>query len=204
MQEMYRTFPMLLREAFHRPAAPASQRWDSLFTPESFVWLYNQVHLNCSMILPASPWNVYASNLSRVKPEENRRRAVAALLEINSRATRLLLGDSSVATSTASDASSPLVPHLLSRSAGSGLFTLHSKMNHCCEPNAISDTHRTLQARLSAVAKRPIRAGEEITIDYVGFHRPGAAKLPSERQKVLREAYDFACSCKDPTCSCVA
>lgn len=50
-----------------------------------------------------------------------------------------------------------------------GLYTLHSHLNHSCRPNA-SVRHldqRTALSRITIVAKRPIKKGEELLISYV-------------------------------------
>lgn len=50
-----------------------------------------------------------------------------------------------------------------------GLYTLHSHLNHSCRPNA-SVRHldqRTALSRITIIAKRSIKAGEELLISYV-------------------------------------
>ncbi|KAG8985918.1 SET domain-containing protein 5 [Tulasnella sp. 427] len=49
------------------------------------------------------------------------------------------------------------------------LYRLHSHLNHSCSPN-VSVQHPLLDtqpAKISVVAKRPIAAGEELTVTYV-------------------------------------
>ena len=53
--------------------------------------------------------------------------------------------------------------------AHGGLYTLHSHLNHSCTPN-ISVRHleqRTALARITLIAKRVIRPGEELLVTYV-------------------------------------
>ncbi|RDB23340.1 putative protein lysine methyltransferase SET5 [Hypsizygus marmoreus] len=50
-----------------------------------------------------------------------------------------------------------------------GLYVLHSHLNHSCSPN-VSVRHldkRTALARITLLAKRPIKAGEELLVTYV-------------------------------------
>jgi hypothetical protein len=53
--------------------------------------------------------------------------------------------------------------------AHGGLYTLHSHLNHSCDPN-ISVRHldqRTALSRITVIAKREIAVGEELVITYV-------------------------------------
>ena len=53
--------------------------------------------------------------------------------------------------------------------AHGGLYTLHSHLNHSCDPN-ISVRHvdqRTALSRITVIAKRDIAVGEELVITYV-------------------------------------
>lgn len=57
----------------------------------------------------------------------------------------------------------------LNLEAHGGLYTLHSHLNHSCTPN-VSVRHldkRTALARITVLAKRPIKAGEELLVTYV-------------------------------------
>ncbi|TRM70310.1 hypothetical protein BD626DRAFT_390788 [Schizophyllum amplum] len=69
------------------------------------------------------------------------------------------------------------------------IFMQASRINHSCSPNAKWEWDRkTLSLTLRAV--RPIRAGEEITINYVDPAVPRA-----ERRASLRTTYHFDCNC---------
>jgi len=53
--------------------------------------------------------------------------------------------------------------------AHGGLYTLHSHLNHACNPN-VSVRHlelRTALSRITVLAQRPIEAGEELFVTYV-------------------------------------
>jgi len=74
-----------------------------------------------------------------------------------------------------------------------GLYTLHSHLNHDCDPN-VSVRHfdqRSALSRISVIAKRDIEPGEELLVSYVD---------PSLGVKARREklgAWNFgACRCK--------
>jgi hypothetical protein len=53
--------------------------------------------------------------------------------------------------------------------AHGGLYALHSHLNHSCSPN-VSVRHldqRTALSRITLLAQRPIKAGEELLVTYV-------------------------------------
>ncbi|KAF5329350.1 hypothetical protein D9619_008932 [Psilocybe cf. subviscida] len=74
-----------------------------------------------------------------------------------------------------------------------GIYTLHAHLNHSCDPN-VSVRHvdqRTALSRISLIAKRPIKAGEELLVTYVN------PKLGFKaRQEELRGWGFGACTCK--------
>ena len=83
------------------------------------------------------------------------------------------------------------------RFAESGLCIVHSRANHSCYPNAnfAWDAERGEQV-MWAVA--PIRAGEEITVSYVGDATeslPPAAATRQHRQRILHDSKGFSCAC---------
>jgi len=47
-----------------------SRKYEKLFDPKTFVWMYNIIQMNCSAINPQSPWEVYASNIKKIRPVE--------------------------------------------------------------------------------------------------------------------------------------
>lgn len=69
---------------------------------------------------------------------------------------------------------------------GYHLFGLFSFINHSCAPNSIIIQLENMQFKL--VALTDIKAGEEITVDYLGL-------VFEERQKQLQDRYNFICSC---------
>ena len=65
-----------------------------------------------------------------------------------------------------------------------------SRCNHSCSPNAAFGWDVELQeARLST--KRPIRAGDEVTINYLG-----ARGSRARRQRLLLKRFNFVCKCE--------
>ncbi|PPQ95821.1 hypothetical protein CVT26_015930 [Gymnopilus dilepis] len=80
----------------------------------------------------------------------------------------------------------------LNLEAHGGLYALHSHLNHSCDPN-ISVRHldqRNALSRITVIAKRPIKAGEELLVTYVN------PKLGYKaRQDELRGWGFGACTC---------
>lgn len=72
-------------------------------------------------------------------------------------------------------------------SPGLGMFTMHSRFNHSCIPNASLPTFTGPTHYL--IAAKDIAPGEEITFDY---HPYNVAKTRQERHACLQ----FACDCK--------
>jgi len=97
---------------------------------------------------------------------------------------------------------------------GSGLYVLHSKLNHSCEPNAeIRFPYNDF--RLQVVALRDISPGEEVVIDYLqgegdccddeeDIEDDGPCSSEAHhnhgywRKETLKRYYLFECSC--PRC----
>ncbi|TFK36548.1 hypothetical protein BDQ12DRAFT_609724 [Crucibulum laeve] len=81
----------------------------------------------------------------------------------------------------------------LNLEAHGGLYTLHSHLNHSCNPN-VSVRHfdkRNALSRITLVAKRPIKAREELLVTYVN---PQASY--QQRQSEL-QAWGFgSCRCE--------
>lgn len=80
----------------------------------------------------------------------------------------------------------------LNLEAHGGLYTLHSHLNHSCEPN-VSVRHldqRTSLARVTVIAKCDIKAGEELLVTYVNPQAPYSA-----RQNELQGWGFGACTC---------
>jgi hypothetical protein len=55
---------------------------------------------------------------------------------------------------------------MFTHAEASGLYLLHSKLNHSCQPNAIIQ-YRENKHRVYVVAIRDIHPGEEVTISYL-------------------------------------
>ena len=73
---------------------------------------------------------------------------------------------------------------------GFGLYRLLAKANHDCEPSCEAQAFNMADHTMDLTARRPLRAGEELTIMYVD------PKLPrSERRRRLASNYFFHCSC---------
>ena len=88
-----------------------------------------------------------------------------------------------------------------------GLFLVESAANHSCNPSAhVSPISGAGGSGIEMVAARPIAAGEEVTISYLGELPvpPGnAANAETEeaeaarrRRALLREQYLFECGCE--------
>jgi len=82
------------------------------------------------------------------------------------------------------------VPH----SAGTGLFAIHSSLNHSCRPNAevVGGLRHVKDAQIQVVALKSIKKGDEITISYIDDlkHRDR-----EDRHKELNGGYLFECAC---------
>lgn len=94
---------------------------------------------------------------------------------------------------------------------GSGLYRLHSKINHSCVPNAVVQFPDN-SSELQVVAIRQIEQGEEICISYVELDDCGSFMGESDddedavmaspsiqalnnRREMLRKFYLFECNC---------
>lgn len=188
----------LLKEALYK-----DDRYDRLFTPETFAWVYNIVQMNCSAIRPKSPWEVYVSNVQKIRPTQTLEVVVGHIMNLAELFARKY--------ELSEEERSLTIFHLLSRSTGNGLYVLHSCMNHSCEPNIEVHNEET-NANVHLVAKRPIEPDEELSIDYAGFrsakwqlrsgHPPGGLPRRDERQRFLHSTFGFTCFC--PKCQAEA
>lgn len=80
---------------------------------------------------------------------------------------------------------------------GTGLYAIHSKANHSCNPNAeVAFPFNNNELVLNAT--RSIEPGEEILISYLD--ECDRERSRHSRQKILRENYLFTCGC----CKCGA
>jgi len=71
-----------------------------------------------------------------------------------------------------------------------GLFLDASRINHSCSNNAHNNWNEHI-GRLTIHAMRDIQEGDEITITYMG-----GTHTYAERQRALREGFNFDCSCE--------
>lgn len=77
--------------------------------------------------------------------------------------------------------------------AGNGLFTIHSCMNHSCDPNAKQVLHDSItSARICIEAIKDIKQGDQIFISYIRNETPNT----DERKKELFLNYGFVCQCE--------
>jgi hypothetical protein len=73
---------------------------------------------------------------------------------------------------------------------GCGIFALQSKINHDCSPNSQARSCTFRSACVEVVALRPIAAGDEVSISYLG---PGMSV--GQRNADLLSNYGFKCAC---------
>lgn len=75
---------------------------------------------------------------------------------------------------------------------GAALYTIHSKINHSCVPNA-QPTFPHSNHTLALTAIGTIEAGDEISISYLD--ECSLERSRHSRQKELQENYLFVCQC---------
>lgn len=88
-----------------------------------------------------------------------------------------------------------LTRYLLDLEAHGGLYTLHSHLNHSCMPN-VSIRHfdqRTALSRITVIALKDIKAGDELVITYVN------PELNVKARQLELEAWGFG-TCQCPRC----
>ncbi|EFP81071.2 SET domain-containing protein 5 [Puccinia graminis f. sp. tritici] len=85
----------------------------------------------------------------------------------------------------------------LNREADHGLYLLHSRFNHSCDPNAVvlkhpgsEDIHKSAPSTIYVMARKDIAKDEEITLSYIN---PDLS-LDARRRKLF-EDYLFSCFC---------
>ena len=76
-------------------------------------------------------------------------------------------------------------------------------MNHCCDPCAEIRSQEYVDCNIDVVAKRDIKAGEEITISYInlGSSPSNSIVARNRRRRDLESKYLFHCRCSkcEPT-----
>ena len=91
--------------------------------------------------------------------------------------------------------------------SGQAIYPTHSRLNHSCAPNAVVVRNGAARAIVNVV--RPIGAGEEVCISYLGPVQVDDASA-AEGQKMdtharrleLRDRYSFWCCCAVCSCHC--
>eukprot|EP00158_Paraphelidium_tribonemae_P004216 Partr_v1_DN26639_c2_g1_i1_m69264 len=76
------------------------------------------------------------------------------------------------------------------RDIGVGLLTIGTFVNHSCEPNAGYRYKRGTGKTISFLARRDIKKGEEVCINYVDTDAPY-----EDRRNALLRQYGFECDC---------
>jgi len=76
---------------------------------------------------------------------------------------------------------------------GSGLYTVQSRCNHSCDPNAEVSFKGANTSELTLVALKEIHENEEICICYLDDCQRNRSR--HSRRKMLRENYLFECKC---------
>lgn len=82
---------------------------------------------------------------------------------------------------------------------GSALYALQSACNHSCDPNAKAHFINN-NYRLSMIAIRDIRCGEEVLVSYLD--ECTLSRSRHTRQKILMGNYLFKCSCMKCNVEC--
>lgn len=84
----------------------------------------------------------------------------------------------------------------------SGLYPRISRLNHSCNPNAIvtddedgEEQQQQQQQRLVVKAKRDVKCGEELLLNYLGDDDVKMGTPFVERRRKLEESWDFLCTC---------
>lgn len=164
------------------------KKYPNLMSKETYWQLFNSIHLNCSQVTPLSPFMVYIAHITRIRPIEKMKTIAEYIENMNTFAANQL----DMETAGASE----MVFQKRTKSVGSALFSLHSQMNHSCQPNVKVVTNRYSSAKIEVVAQKSILKGEEICIDYIGFNLQKSFKVYDERQKIIQDRYSFLCECK--------
>ncbi|GAA99810.1 uncharacterized protein L969DRAFT_21194 [Mixia osmundae IAM 14324] len=86
----------------------------------------------------------------------------------------------------------------LNREDDGGVYALHSSLNHSCHPNASvrrvalrGSTNDAKPSKVYIITRRPIKAGEEITLTYCSPHLS-----LEQRREYLYNHYLFECWCE--------
>jgi SET domain-containing protein len=76
-----------------------------------------------------------------------------------------------------------------------GLYAIHSIINHSCEPNAEAfKREQDEDSNAVILVKKPIKKGDEVVLAYVDEELP-----LKDRKKLLYYPYLFECDCRKCT-----
>eukprot|EP01097_Dermamoeba_algensis_P001765 TRINITY_DN1668_c0_g1_i1.p1 TRINITY_DN1668_c0_g1~~TRINITY_DN1668_c0_g1_i1.p1 ORF type:complete len:400 (-),score=66.50 TRINITY_DN1668_c0_g1_i1:111-1310(-) len=173
-----------LRKIFYK----STERFPILFTQETLVKLWNICSLN-ALPISSSPelFQEYTESVQRetkknLKMRRNQSSFISRLRAISEKFPPQI--------------SLPEGFRMLTASGGSGIYILHSMINHSCSPNVTSDISTKSGAKSVLVTTKPIQEGEEILVDYIGFNydEPEYQDL-NVRQTALLERFGFVCGC---------
>jgi len=143
----------------------------SLFTSKGFKSLFCLMCLNAQGI-GTSSLEIYERELEDLKPKTKQSKQAQKFIENLEDNIEEVSGD-------------------FTHCEGSGLYLLHSCLNHSCEPNAICVfPHNSSVVEVTAC--RDIKAGEEINLCYLD----DAEEDFESRQDTLKAFYLFKCACE--------
>ncbi|XP_063230285.1 histone-lysine N-trimethyltransferase SMYD5 isoform X1 [Bacillus rossius redtenbacheri] len=141
-------------------------------TPEGFVSLLALVGTNAQGV-GTSPLSAWVSRVSALPLGPGERARVDAFVDELYEAMQAEAGQ-------------------FLNSEGAGLYSLQSRCNHSCQPNAeVTFPHSS--SRLVLVATRDILPGEEVCVSYLD--ECALARSRHSRHRLLRENYLFVCTC---------
>ena len=181
-----------------------SEEEKAFFTAEDLSTLIGKAFCNTISIRPRSAFSQYMSN-----SQSERRRQEGSLGELLQLAESLQRegppeqddegweheerkgdGDESDQVLFKASELDGFFARLTGCSAAS-LYSLHSKMNHSCTPNAVVVSGSFIDSAIEVVALADIRRGEEVCFSYTD---PRLSKV--QRRRKLQTNHFFLCVCK--------
>ena len=174
-----------------------SEEEKAIFTPQDLSALIGKAFCNTMAIRPRSTFSQFMSNsMSDRRKEEG---SLGKILELADVLQRKGLPEQE--DWREEDKSEPVMfkpseldgffSRLTGRSA-SGLYSLHSKMNHSCSPNAAVISGSFTDSTIEVIALRDICQGDEVCFSYTD---PRLSK--TQRRRALQNNHFFFCVCKD-------
>ncbi|CAG0919945.1 unnamed protein product [Notodromas monacha] len=150
---------------------------EQIFTKEGFTSLLALIARNGQGI-GTSPWADYVREVEKLKPLEDPSSQDSKNLD-------------QIIDAVYADMSDKTGLEFINVE-GSGLYEIHSRINHSCEPNA--EVRFQLGCHtLTVVTLSDIRQGDEICISYLDECL--LARSRHSRQKVMKDDYGFVCHC---------